>query len=238
MKAKLAVLISLIIPCLVQAVPVDFGPSGVVREPFRYRYITGVGLDNVPLAGQTLALDFTFGAHFVRAFTVTPDLLFSLGVDLDGGYLFPPDSNISQQLSLGSGYFTDANGQRIGEATPLFGYYGSGSYNRPGNALTNMQIYAETDFPSRPIDLYGFHFDLTLPTIDAFITEDGNPNGWNDAYTTYAYIAAVPTHTRPHPVFGIGPDIPRDITVPDSGATLLLLGLALSWLVGFARVPV
>ena len=164
MKRTLTILFTLLTTRLyADIIPVDFGPPGV-HHGGEYHYIPTAGLDNTNLNGQSVSLDFGFGSHFIRAFTVTASLGFSLGLTFDGGYLFPPGYPIGQQLDLGSGYFTDAQGQQIGSATALFGYYGSGSFNRPGNALTSMQIYLNLALGlPRPLDLYGFHLDLTLP---------------------------------------------------------------------------
>lgn len=235
MKRTLTVLFSLLTTSLhADIIPVDFGPPGV-HHGFEYHYIPTAGLDNTDLNGQNLSLDFGFGSHFIRAFTLTTNLSFSLGLTLDGGYLFPPGFPISQQLDLGSGYFTDAQGQKIGSATALFGYYGSGSFNRPGNALTSMQIYGSLGLGlPRPLDLYGFHLDLTLPDIDAFITEDGNPNGWRSDFTTYVAISAGGPQRR-NGIFGVGPNVPADV-VPDGGSTYGLLFMSLVAVFGVKRV--
>jgi hypothetical protein len=222
MKTQLTTLITLIAGWLyADAIPVDFGPSRIVEGSF-FHYVPTLGLNNTHLNGQTVPLDLDFGQHFVRLFTATSGLSLSLGFTLDGNLLVPSNFNYGP-LDLGNGYYTDAQGQQIGTAIDLFGYFGSGSFNRPGNALTSMQLYAllPPDL-QRPADLYGFHFDLTLPQADAFITEDGNPNGWRSDGTTYVSLSA----SEPHAVFGIGPDIPRDRDVPDGGSTwgLFLLG--------------
>lgn len=233
MKKTLTLLFTFLTTSLYATIiPVDFGPPGVHHGGFEYDYIPTAGLDNTHLNGQNLSVDFGFGSHFIRAFTLTTNLGFSLGLTLDGGYLFPPGFPISQQLDLGSGYFTNAQGQRVGSATALFGYYGSGSFNRPGNALTSMQIYGSLALGlPRPLDLYGLHLDLTLPDIDAFITEDGNPNGWRRHNTTYVAIDARGPYPR-NSIFGVGPNIPADI-VRDNGSTFLLFTLACLCLTGF-----
>ena len=63
----------------------------------------------------------------------------------------------------------------------------------------------------RPFDFYGIHYDLTLPDL-------------NDP-SIQITLGQLMLSSAPGGVFGIGPGLPRDV-VPESGSTVLLLGMA------------
>ena len=69
----------------------------------------------------------------------------------------------------------------------------------------------------RPFDFYGVHYDLTFPDIDDPMIHVTGGEFW----------LSDPSGG----VFGVGPGVPRNI-VPDSGSTLVFLGLALAFTIG------
>ena len=70
----------------------------------------------------------------------------------------------------------------------------------------------------KPLDFFGVHLDLTLPTDTLARVTDG----------TFRLVAAGANHDDR---FGIGPGVPVDI-VPELGATLLFFALAMVGVVG------
>jgi hypothetical protein len=160
-------------------------------------------LNGTPLGGQNLSVDFSFSNNeFARIFTVTStsfEALIKLQTNGSGlvGFLG------------GTGYLIDANGNAI----PGSGITGSAS----GDGWMAIGLFPllkdEDGNPNtdllRPFDFYGVHYDLIFPDVDdPSIHVTGGEFWLSDSGG----------------VFGIGPGLPRNI-VPDSGSTLLLLGM-------------
>jgi hypothetical protein len=170
------------------------------------------GLNGTPLDGQNLAVDFSFSNNeFARVFTVTtPDFMASIKLQTNSlgfvGFL------------QGTGYLIDVNGNAI----PGFGITGSASGSDGWMAISLFPLLKDEDgTPNddlpRPFDFYGVHFDLVFPDVD-------DPSIY---VTGGEFWLSDPSGG----VFGIGPGLPRNI-VPDSGSTLLLLGIGLAVTIG------
>ena len=182
-------------------VSVDLGPSHTITSetpPASFDSLNGT-----PLDGQSVSLDFSFSNNeFVRIFSVT-SYTFQASIELG--------TNGSGLLGYlqGTGYLIDINGNAI----PGFGITGSASGNDGSLELSLFPLLKDKDgTPNtdliRPFDFYGIHYDLVLPNADDIFVTDGE----------------LTLLSNPG-VFGIGPGIQRDI-VPDSGDTLLLLGVS------------
>jgi len=233
MKTNLRVSLTLLSVCVGLSVTarantidlqVELGAPGVawrVRPEPAYVLINPTGFDGIPLGGQRISVNGDFaGNEFVRVYTGRPRSDSLLGIDafmrLEGDFSYSDDSQIPGQLSLGRGYFLDQNGRRVGPASKLIGYIDA--LGPPGDRKPyHLQILLYTTFPSTPVDVYGFHWNLKLPRIagEAFTSD-----------TTYLDFAGGP--------LGFGPgNIPRDI-VPETGstATLLLLALVVTAVIG------
>src|SRR4030095_3685293 len=215
---KKQLLLAVLAASTVQAVPVDLGPSGVVSEwdGARVASVPSLGLAGTHLAGQNISLDLTFN-QFVRAFSNTGTLTFQLYVYLDSHFVYQNVNDFpSDRMSAGQGYFTDQAGNAVGRPVPLDVYtdgFGSAGIDLRLGDFHTVGILASTD---RPLDLYGYHLDLTLPNFpDSSITDSPN----------YAIVWAYGPHQRDF-LFGIGPNIPADL-VPDETNTIILLSCAL-----------
>jgi len=192
--------------CLATSVAIDLGtpPSVVVQKIVSFDQ-----LNNVQLGGQSLSLGFTFSSNeFVRLFSITSPL-FSVVIDLQ--------TNGVGQLGFrqGTGHLVDINGQPI----PGFGVTGNAS----GDGSLSIGLFPllkdQNGTPNkdlaRPLDFFGIDFDLTLPNV-------------NDP-SVHVTGAEFGLFSDPDRVFGIGPDVPRDI-VPDNGHTAVLLTFVLCFL--------
>jgi hypothetical protein len=189
--------------CLATSIEIDLGTSGALGV----QKITSFDqLNNVQLVGQSLSLDFSFSnSEFVRLFSITSPL-FSVVIGLQ--------TNGAGQLGIlqGTGHLVDINGQPI----PGFGVTGNSS----GDGLLSIGLFPllkdQNGTPNkdlaRPLDFFGVEFDLTLPNVN-------NPS----VHVTGAEFGLF---SDPDRVFGIGPDVPRDI-VPDNGHTAMLLTFVL-----------
>jgi hypothetical protein len=196
--------------CLATGIEIDLGTPGRLAVHKKNSFDQ---LNNVQLGGQSLSLDFTFSkSEFVRLFSITSSL-FSVEIDLQ--------TNGAGQLGFlqGTGHLVDINGQPI----PGFGVTGNAS----GNGSLSIGLFPllkdQNGTPNkdlaRPFDFFGIDFDLTLPNLD-------NPS----VHVTGAEFGLF---SDPDRVFGIGPDLPRDI-VPDNGNTVVLLTFVLCF-VGAAK---
>jgi hypothetical protein len=223
--------IALFFVCLtgtLQAIPIgytDLGPSRIVFPGnFVHAPLTPMGLDGIPLNGQTISFNVAFtGGHFVRAFTDTKELGIDIRLPLNGTVPFPADYT---GLAAGSGYFLNAKGHRVGKAEPLTADFEAFSFPF---FVDDVVIFGSlSPNTRRPLDLYGFHFDFALSLPGAQIEETG-------PFSRFESVEILPG--GPHfknAIFGIGPDIPTDF-VPDGGGTLQLAAIALTALVGFRR---
>jgi hypothetical protein len=156
-------------------------------------------LNGIALQGQTLSLDFTFShSEFVRLFTVTSPSFLAL--------LKLQTSSFNKVGFLsGTGFLVDQKGNPMQPPQQL------------GSASGNNGLLAAGLLPgdlSRPLDFFGLHLDLTLPTRpfvvitgeDFMFKSDGNSP------------------------FGVGPGVPSDI-VPEGGSTALFLAITLASLI-------
>ena len=109
----------------------------------------------------------------------------------------------------GSGFLTDNHGAELGPAVTLEAFPVTHHFHQVGVDLVLRPLTSDVV----PVDVYGFHLDLTLPNSPGFGFGDGPPGGV----------------TFDANVFGIGPGIPRDI-VPDFGSTALFLDNRTRWL--------
>ena len=155
-------------------------------------------LNGTDLQGQTLSLDFTFShGEFVRLFTITNNSFVAL---------LKLQTNSSDMVDFlnGTGFLVDKHGNPLEAPQQL----GSASGNN-GSLAAGLFPLLPGDL-QRPLDFFGIHFDLTLP-VSPSISITGEEFLFRS--------------DRRGP-FGVGPAIPADI-VPDTGSTVLLLGLAL-----------
>ncbi len=192
------------------SIDVDLGPSHTITSETPPSFFDD--LNGTPLAGQNLAVDFSFlNGEFVRIFSVTSDA-FQASIKL-------------QTNSLGFVGFLDGTGYLIdinGNAIPGYGITGSASGSDGWMAISLFPLLKDDDgTPNddllRPFDFYGVHFDLTFPDVndDAIFVTSGefwlsDPSGG---------------------VFGVGPGIPRNV-VPESGNTVILLVIGLACTIG------
>ena len=158
------------------------------------------GLNGTALAGQSLSVDFVFtNSEFLRLFTVTTSFSTLITLQTNGSGLVG--------FLHGTGYLTDS----LGNALELPEILGSASSD-------DGQMFAGL-FPQvgRPIDIYGAHFDLTLPTNLKLGVTEGQLRLLSDGFA-----------------FGIGPGLPADI-VPETGSTAILLGMSFLAIILFAH---
>ena len=198
-------------------VTADIGPQGVISSG--ERDYTLPGLFGVPLQGQNLPLHVGFaGNEFVRLFTNTyyqsgtsgpnfGDLVFDILV------LLQTTAVGSLNNPTGTGYVFGSNGNAV---TPTQAV-GGGSVSGAGALRVGFGVFPllnQTN-PSLPLDFYGVHFDLTLPSASNFQIESG----------TLRLVS--------RSVYGVGPAIPANV-VPDSGNSVLLFSAALA-VIGLLR---
>ena len=213
-QARRAILASVLFSFihLADAAPivVSLGPSHTITSqtpssPFN-------ALNGTPLDGQSLSVDFSFSNNeFARVFSVTSD-------DFQAVIKLQTNNLGFAGFLDGTGYLIDINGNEI----PGFGITGSASGNKGWIALSLFPLLKDEDgTPNtdllRPFDFYGVHYDLTFPDIDDPMIHVTGGEFW----------LSDPSGG----VFGVGPGVPRNI-VPDSGSTLVFLGLALALAVG------
>jgi hypothetical protein len=159
-------------------------------------------LNGTPLTGQNLSVDFTFADNaFVRLFSVTTTYGTSLLLHTDGAGLVG--------YLDGTGYLLDANRQAL--HTPQ--YLGAASSSDAWMCADLFPLWSGE--VQAPFDGYGVHYDLTLPN-NPLVKVTGAE------LRLSAYGGEGP--------FGIGPGVPINL-VPDTGETMLLLGLSLAMIV-------
>jgi hypothetical protein len=185
---------------------VDLGPSGVVHS----NRVVDSRAPNVQFAGQNIDINFSFeNGQFIRLFTQTMN---SFQIDA----FFRINNSPSLLNFTGSGFLTDSHGAELGPAVTLEAFPVTHRFHEVGVDLVLTPLTGDVV----PADVYGIHFDLTLPNSPGFGFGKGPPGA-----VTFAAN-----------VLGIGPGIPRDI-VPDVGSTALFLTIALGGLISMrARV--
>jgi hypothetical protein len=169
---------------------IDLGPPGVFHDN---RTVFFSDLNSLPLNGENLSLDFTFANSFgIRLLTHGG---FSIVVDLL--------TNANGELNYShSGYFVNKQGNRIGSQQ-------SYTTRISGNPVP---IYLLLEEPSESADLYGIHFDFTIPLVAGAEVTGGD----------------LRLQTRRFGAYEIG-------ALPETGSTLTLLGTALiAPLVGYS----
>ena len=191
---------------------IDLGPSHVLTgiNPETSK-IPFDGLNSTPVDGS-VSVDFLFtNNEFVRLFTATQP-----GFDA----LMTIQTNGSGLLGFlsGTGYLIDAQG----DAIPGFEVTGSASGNDGSLGIGFFPLLKDkngtpNDQLPRPLDFYGIHYDFTFPSNPLVAVTGGD-----------LQLIGNGTFTP----FGIGPHIPPDITVPDSGSTFFLLAMGVAGLVG------
>ena len=188
---------------------VDLGPTGVIHNS----RTVDCGAPNVQFAGQNIDIDFSFqkgNSQFIRLFTATKNS-FQIDAFFRINHAPLPALNFA-----GSGFLTDSHGAELGPAVTLEAFPVTQHLHQVGVDLVLRPLTSDVV----PVDVFGFHLDLTLPNCPGFGFGDGPPGG-----VTFAAD-----------VFGIGPGVPRDI-VPDFGSTALFLTIALGGLISMrARV--
>jgi hypothetical protein len=194
------------VPSYANTITIDLGPSSRVTGQ---KILSFNGLNDLQFSGQTVSLDLVFNSNsFVRllkstnsTFLLLPMLdVFGAGTinnPTGSGYLFDQAGNpISSITSFGGSVTTDPGGEAFRLA--LGGFY-------PLLAGNNGNF---------PIDIYGVHFNITLPNAPGFDVTGGE-------------LGLFPNASGPwHNQFQIG-------DVPDSGGTLLLAFVAVVLLLTF-----
>jgi hypothetical protein len=180
---------------------IDLGPTGVV---YNSRTVDCGGPD-VQFAGQNIDIDFSFqNGQFIRLFTATNN---SFQID---AFFRINNAPLPALNFTGSGFLTDNHGAELGPAVALEAFPVTHHFHQVGVDLVLRPLNGDVV----PVDVYGFHLDLTLPNSPGFGFGDGPPGG-------VTFVANV---------LGIGPGIPRDI-VPDFGSTALFFTIALGGLI-------
>ena len=181
---------------------VDLGPpTGVLHDSRTVKS----GAPNVQFAGQNIDIDFSFeDSQFIRLFTATNNS-FQINV-----FFRINNAPLGALNFAGNGFLTDNHGAELGPAVTLEASSVTRHFHQVGVDLLLRPLTSDVV----PVDVFGFHLDLTLPNCPGFGFGDGPPGG-----VTFAAD-----------VFGIGPGVPRDI-VPDFGSTALFLTIALGGLI-------
>jgi hypothetical protein len=188
-------------------IPVDLGPPGIdhfIFAPFG-------DLNGTHLSGQNLSLDFTSQPNeFIRIFTGTKG--FGIRLDLILGNASPSSTPYS-----GTGYLIDNLGTEISPQRNLFLTPGT---NQQGNlVIAGFELSPSLiDGGSNaslltPLDFYGVHFDLTLPTTTTTVITSSHIAFSDDRNNSFG--------------FGVGPGAPLPIDiVPETGNTFVMLTVA------------
>lgn len=151
MKTQLTILACLIAGS-VHATTLDLGPNGITH----YRTYNYSALNGTKFNGQTISVDLTFSTQIHLFDNTYPDLLIGLSFLTSGG----------ESFITGTGYVMDINGNAM-----------IGTDSRLGSANTTDLMFVGL-FPNyyglgRPSDIYGAHFEITLPTMDGNIVAGG-----------------------------------------------------------------
>lgn len=191
MKTKLIAL-SLLLASRLLGTTIDLGPNGSTY----YRTYDFNDLNGITFNGQTISIDLTFSTQVHLFANTYPNFLISVAFLTNGG----------ESFITGTGYVTDINGN------PMIG---TGSILGSANTTNLMWVGL---FPiyyglERPADIYGAHFDLTLPDLNGSVITAGGIELFDSDFILNGHRVAP---------FRIGPHI------PESGGTvfLLLIGLA------------
>jgi hypothetical protein len=204
-SAAIVVMIMLSWSGRAKAIPIgiDLGPSPSLTSQTSAYFD---GLDGISLEGQTLSINFRFtNSEFVRLFTVTSrsfksELTLQTSGSGDVGFLD------------GTGFLLDQQGHALTTPEDL------GLASISNGAMSAGLFPLISGELNTPVDVFGIHFDLTLPNRP-WLTITGSDFG---------------LISDPGQVFGIGPGVPPDI-VPDAGGTLLLLGISVTGLIAIKR---
>jgi hypothetical protein len=192
-------------------ITIDLGPpERVTGEEF----VSFSGLNDLQFNGQTISLDLVFsGNSFVRLFKSTSSTFLLLPMlDVFGaGTINNP---------TGSGYLFDGGGHPISSLTS----FGGSVTTDPGGEAFRLSLggffplLAETN-EHFPLDIYGAHFDITMPNSSAFDVTGGE-------------LGLFPNTLQPwHDQFQTG-------DLSDSGSTVLLGLIAIALLFGLdAAMP-
>jgi hypothetical protein len=192
-----------------QAIPIsiDLGPRGSVIE----RYLDFSGFEGTQMAGQSFSLDFSFpDSEFLRIYTT----LGGAGSFSAFLFLYANAGNPFENTFpfRGSGYVTDANDQQYSypaiHNTGNNGIFFLGLHPFISTAIQNIEL--------GPLDIYGIHYDLTLPDLEGI-----------EIVSSQLGIFGPGGFDFEIPNIAVGPGIPDHQSVPDTGSTLLLLTLAL-----------
>lgn len=164
-------------------------------------------LAGTTLHGQSLSLDLSFlNGEFVRLFTLTDASfisLLTLQIHGSGSVGFPE----------GSAYLVDQQGHPLQMPEQL----GIGVASDHSAIYFGLLPLLSGEL-QRPMDFYGIHFDLILPSSPSITITGGDFQ-----------------LQSPRGVFGIGPGLQTDI-VPDVSNTLCLLGIGLFGLTALRHV--
>jgi hypothetical protein len=159
-------------------ITIDLGSPQVTGEEF----VSFSGLNDLQFNGQTLSLDLVFsGNSFVRLFKSTSSTFLLLPMlDVFGaGTINNP---------TGSGYLFDEAGHPISSVTSFGGSVTTEAFRLSLGGFFPLLAEKNALFP---LDIYGAHFDITMPNSWAFDVIGGElglfPNtlqSWHDQFQT------------------------------------------------------
>lgn len=190
---KIAIAVIALTLCSARAEMLDLGLNG---DTF-YRAYDYSGLNGTQLNGQTVSVDLTFSTQVHLYQGTWSGFMIGFAALTSGG----------ESFITGSGYAIDINGNPVGGGIL-------------GSANTTDLMYVGL-FPvyyglTRPSDIYGVHFDLMLPELDASIVAGG--------------IELFDNQFGQVQPFRIGPH------VPEGGSTIFLTCIALAGIIGASRL--
>lgn len=182
---------------------VDVGTPGTY---FEKRGLALPAFNGTALQGQTLSFDIVF----TDSVTILPG---QYDWDFDLGLSFATNArNIVVGFASGTGYITDAAGNRLCGVRPLgsIAYYDQSSAGF-GVGLSPFLLNKNGTIDpslSTPLTFYGAHFNITLPDSPYFMT--GGEVDFFAQQTRYAHGFRIGVH------------------VPDSGKTAVLFSITLA----------
>lgn len=172
-------------------IAVDLGPrnNNLTTELFAPFSSTAFVFD-----GRTLSIDLTFNGEFIHLFKETFEG-FAIGT-----YLQISGTGTEILDPIGSGYTVGADGQQNGltwiqDSGGLSG--GDGSFI---NATLPLGFMLPLNFGQAPADIYGLHFDLTMPANGDFTSAGGFIRFATDAWGRPAWSNT----------FAVGPHVPEN----------------------------
>jgi hypothetical protein len=192
-------------------ITVDIGPprERVTLNPYQ-EFVVPCAPPVTSLSGQTLSLDYRFNNNeFIRLYPKT-SRVFDIGATMQLSHVGP-----MQYLGPFEAWTVDANGNR-NSAIATYDHIGTGTSDGEFNYLLGFIFPLLADTTRKQLDFYGLHIDVTLPNVDYEILGG-------------EFILAPNGNTPGQNMFGVGP------TVPDTGATLLMLGCAVGAIVLLRR---